>query len=395
MKQTMFFGMIFTIFSLAHVYIGLRMIPPLNLTKNGRRIAWTVLLALFILQISGIFAYRAWTNGPRSFGLNVLTWGSYLVMGPTVILLFLNVFRDFLRLSVGIKRRLLSRSEPETDPGRRLFLTRGASYGLLGLSAGLSGAGFSGARGEPTLERVDVFHPELPEGLSGLRIAQISDLHVGPTLKRDFVEDVVRRVNAENPDLLAMTGDMIDGYPHLLRHDLEPLADLSAPRGRFWVTGNHEYYWGAEDWMAEARRLGFEVLLNDHRVIRRNGARLVVAGVPDTHGGRFLKDHVGQPAKALEGAGEGFRLLLAHQPRDCFRAAEAGFHLQLSGHTHGGQFFPWNLLVRLQQPFVSGLNRMDNLLVYTNRGTGYWGPPVRLGVSSEVTILRLRRGEFR
>jgi len=171
----------------------------------------------------------------------------------------------------------------------------------------------------------------------------------------------------------------------------QPLARLSARHGSFFVTGNHEYYSGVTDWIDEFRRLGLTVLLNEHVILDHDRAQLLVAGVTDFSAGGFDPAHRSDPAQAMAGApaGVSFKLLLAHQPRSAPAAANAGFTLQLSGHTHGGQFLPWNFFVRFQQPFIAGLERLGNLWVYTSRGTGYWGPPNRLGAPSEITHLRL------
>jgi len=178
----------------------------------------------------------------------------------------------------------------------------------------------------------------------------------------------------------------------LARH-VAPIAHLSSRHGTFFVTGNHEYYSGAESWIAELRRLNVRVLLNEHVVLQHNSEPFIVAGVTDVSGHHFIASHRSDPRTALRDAPSdaAFRLLLAHQPRSAAAAADAGFDLQLSGHTHGGQFLPWNFFVRLQQPFVSGLHRLRGLWVYVSRGTGYWGPPKRFGVPSEITCLRLVR----
>ena len=168
------------------------------------------------------------------------------------------------------------------------------------------------------------------------------------------------------------------------------MAGLRSRHGSFFVTGNHEYYSGALEWMALLRRLGLKVLNNEHVLIEHEGAQLVMAGVADYSAHHFEPSHRSDPRAALAGAPAtaGLRVLLAHQPRSAEAAADAGFDVQLSGHTHGGQFWPWNLFVPLQQPFTAGLHRLRSLWVYTSRGTGYWGPPLRLGAPSEISLLR-------
>ena len=233
---------------------------------------------------------------------------------------------------------------------------------------------------------------DLPADLEGFTIVQISDLHVGPTLRRTWLEDVVSQVNAIEADVVAVTGDAIDGHVADLREVIAPLADLRASHGAYFVTGNHEYYWDAEAWVAAMQELGLEVLLNTHRVLKVGDARLLLAGVTDHRAADILPSHESDPVLAREGAAKtDVSVLLAHQPRSLYAAKEAGYDLQLSGHTHGGQYFPWNLVIHLVHPAVAGLYRFGHLQVYVNRGTGYWGPPLRTGPKAEITRLELRR----
>jgi uncharacterized protein len=242
--------------------------------------------------------------------------------------------------------------------------------------------------------RVDVPIAGLPDALHGFTIAQISDLHVGPTIKRRFVERIVERVNGLEADVVAITGDLVDGSVRELAHHAEPLGRLASRHGTYVVTGNHEYYSGVHGWVRELRRLGTHVLLNEHVVLDHDGAAVTLAGVTDWSGRHFDPAHASDPHAAAAGApGSAPRILLAHQPRSAAAASEAGFDLQLSGHTHGGQFWPWNLFVRLQQPFTAGLNRVGRMWLYVNRGTGYWGPPMRFGIPSEITRIRLVKAD--
>jgi predicted MPP superfamily phosphohydrolase len=263
--------------------------------------------------------------------------------------------------------------------------------------------GFFNARRTASVVRVDVPIRDLPEGLEGFTIAQLSDIHVGATIRRGYIQRIVDAVNRLGADMVAITGDLVDGTVAELREHVAPLAGLRARHGTFVVTGNHEYYAGAHAWIDELRRLGLRVLLNEHVVLQTRNVKgaqtdeealdsaLVVAGVTDYTAVHFDAAHASDPLRALHGAPPlvRTRLLLAHQPRSAPAAAEAGYQLQLSGHTHGGQFFPWNLFVPLQQPFTAGLHRLREMWVYTSRGTGYWGPPKRFGAPSEITLLRL------
>ena len=230
----------------------------------------------------------------------------------------------------------------------------------------------------------------LPKELEGFTIAQISDIHVGQTIRRNFVEAIVDRVNLLHADLIAITGDVVDGSVEDLAHHTEPLARLASRHGTYFVTGNHEYYSGVHAWIRELERLGARVLINEHVVLDHDGAALTVAGVTDWSAHHFDPSHKSDPHAAARGApAHALKVLLAHQPRSARLAEAAGYHLQLSGHTHGGQFWPWNFLVRLQQPVIAGLHRLGRMWVYTSRGTGYWGPPMRFGVPSEITLIRL------
>jgi len=253
--------------------------------------------------------------------------------------------------------------------------------------------GLVNARRIASVVDVDVPISGLPDALHGFTIAQISDIHVGPTIKHNYLDAIVDKVNRLDADMIAVTGDLVDGSVRNLAPHTKPLARLQARHGSYFVTGNHEYYSNAHEWIDEVRRLGLMVLMNEHVVLQHRGGMLLVAGVTDYTAHHFDPAHRSDPHAALAGAPEqaAVRILLAHQPRSAAAAADAGFDLQLSGHTHGGQFFPWNFFVPLQQPYTAGLNRLRQLWVYTSRGTGYWGPPKRFGAPSEITRLRLVR----
>ena len=262
----------------------------------------------------------------------------------------------------------------------------------------MSVLGFFNARRTAAVVTVEVPIAGLPAGLHGFAIAQISDIHVGPTIKRGYLQQIVNRVNGLKVDMVAVTGDLVDGSVAELAQHVAPLAELTSTHGTFFVTGNHEYYSGASAWVAELQRLGLRVLMNEHVVLQHGQTSLapphsllVLAGVADWSAGHYDSSQRSDPHAAIAGAPlrAAVRLLLAHQPRSAVEAAKAGFDLQLSGHTHGGQFWPWNFFVRFQQPFTAGLHRMESLWIYTSRGTGYWGPPKRFGAPSEITYLRL------
>jgi predicted MPP superfamily phosphohydrolase len=265
-----------------------------------------------------------------------------------------------------------------------------SAWAVLALAGLATAVGWWIARMSPAVVEIDIPIPDLPMALHGFRIAQITDIHVGPTVRRGFLQRVVSQVNGLQADLIAITGDVVDGDVDALREHVAPLRELQARHGVALVIGNHELYSGALAWVQEFRRLGLTVLLNEHVIVRRESATLAVAGVTDHTTHRFLPELACDPHAAIAGEGEAadVRLLLAHQPLSAARGAQAGYHLALHGHTHGGQWWPWNHFVRVQQPVVKGLHRVGAMWSYTSVGTGYWGPPKR-HFRREITLIKL------
>ena len=362
---------------LLHVYVGWRLLPQLAPDPFAFAATASWLAASFIATPLWPFA-RQLVRQPLK---DRLMLASMLALGSFSSLLVFTLLRDVA---------LLVSAAIGAAPVETALRIQGALAVPL-LAALATVVGFINARRRARIRRVDIPVAGLPAALNGFSIAQISDLHVGPTIKRNYLERVVDAVNDLGADMIAVTGDLVDGSVRDLSRHTEPLSRLTARHGAFFVTGNHEYYSGAHAWIAEIRRLGLSVLLNEHVVLLHEGATVVVAGVTDLNAVYFDPAHRSDPAGAMKGAppDAGARVLLAHQPRSAFAAASAGFDLQLSGHTHGGQFFPWNFVVRLFHPFTAGLHRVGRLRVYISRGTGYWGPPKRLGAPSEITYLRL------
>ena len=358
-------------------YIGWHLLPALSIGPIGI-CAGIALLIAFCVVIPLSVRNHAIRNPTVK---DLLAWAGVLSMGFFSSLFVFTLLRDVVLL---IAHWSLSAQLAASwaAPSARWTLA---------LTVLVTAAGLVAARSRPRIIHVDIPVSGLPEGLHGFSIAQISDMHVGSTIKRGFVERVVALVNGLKTDLIAVTGDLVDGSVQQLSRHTAPLAGLAAPHGVYFVTGNHEYYSGERAWTAEIRRLGLRVLKNEHVVLTHNGASLVLAGVTDFSARHFDSSEHSDPAAALRGspADAGARVLLAHQPSSATAAASAGFDVQLSGHTHGGQFWPWNLFVGFFQPFTGGLHRLRNLWVYVSRGTGYWGPPNRFGVPSEITRIRL------
>lgn len=266
-----------------------------------------------------------------------------------------------------------------------------SAWGVTAVAFAATAFGLLVARMSPGVVEVEIPIEGLPADLHGFRIAQITDIHVGPTIRRGYLQRIVSKVNALEADLIAITGDVVDGDVPTLQTHVAPLQQLQAREGVALVIGNHELYSGAESWVREFRRLGMRVLLNEHFIVQRENATLAVAGVTDHSTGRFFAELACDPQAAIRGAGASadIRLLLAHQPVTAPAGADAGYHLALHGHTHGGQWWPWNHFVRVQQPVVKGLHRFGRMWSYTSVGTGYWGPPKR-HFRSEITLLTLR-----
>ncbi|MFT3847498.1 MAG: metallophosphoesterase [Propionivibrio sp.] len=371
------------ILALLHVYIGWRLLPDLP-GGTGAVGAGAALLTLSLLLIPwGMSARFLIARQPLS---DRVTWAGVMAMGFFSSLLVATALRDIFLLLARVAQWLTA----NPDPLALVPLLRPTALAVPALAALVTAIGFMNARRTPRILDVDVPIKGLPSPLNDFTIVQLSDIHVGSTIKRNYVQAIVDRVNALEADLIAITGDVVDGsVAHLAPHT-EPLGTLVSRHGTFFVTGNHEYYSGAEEWVAEFERIGLRVLLNRHVALEHDGARLIVAGVTDYSAHAFNAAWRSNPAAALAGAPDNApKILLAHQPRSADAAAHAGFDLQLSGHTHGGQFWPWNHFVPLQQPYTAGLHRHAALWVYTSRGTGYWGPPKRFGAPSEITRIRL------
>jgi predicted MPP superfamily phosphohydrolase len=276
------------------------------------------------------------------------------------------------------------------DPAR----SRIVAVGVAVISLVLLLWGYAEAMRVSRVRRVDVTIPRLGAGLDGARVVLITDTHYGPINRARWSAGVVAVVNSLDADIVCHTGDIADGTVAERREQAAPLGDVRARLARTYVTGNHEYLSEAQGWLDHMRDLGWQPLHNRHIVVERDGARLVVAGVDDrTAASSPLPDHQADHTAALDGADPDLPvLLLAHQPKQVDAAVAHGVDLQISGHTHGGQIWPFHYLVRLDQPVVQGLTRHgDRTQLYTSRGTGFWGPPFRIFAPSEITLLTLRR----
>lgn len=366
---------------LLHGYIAWRVLPALGLSQA----AWP--WALGSVLLSGLL-----TPAPLLLRLSrlpervaaVLAWTGYIAMGAFATAFVLCLLRDLMLGALAIWEQL----QPGALDLSKLEHT--SAWTLVAATFLVSAVGLINARRTARVVDVSVPVTDLPAALSGFTIVQLSDIHVGPTIKRGYLQAIVRRVNGLDADMIAITGDIIDGSLEQLRDHAAPLGELRARHGTYCVTGNHEYYHGADAWIAEWRKLGLRVLLNENALLSHGGENLLIAGVTDYSAHHYDEAHRSDASAAVSCSTEvAVKILLAHQPRSVVAASAAGFDIQLSGHTHGGQFLPWNVFVPLQQPSVAGLARLHNIWLYVSRGTGYWGPPLRFFAPSEITRLRL------
>ncbi|WP_405587800.1 metallophosphoesterase [Streptomyces sp. NBC_01092] len=269
-------------------------------------------------------------------------------------------------------------------PTRRLFVSRVIAGAAAAAAVGTVGYGTYDVLRGPKVKRVTVPLAKLPRAAHGYRIAVVSDIHLGPVLGRGFAQKVVDTINATQPDLIAIVGDLVDGSVKDLGPAAAPLAGLRARHGAFFVTGNHEYFSGAEQWVDEVRRLGLRPLEN----ARTELPHFDLAGVNDVAG-----ESEGQGPDFAKALGDRDKaracVLLAHQPVQIHDAVDHGVDLQLSGHTHGGQLWPGSLVAQLANPTVAGLERYGDTQLYVSRGAGAWGPPTRVGAESDITVIEL------
>jgi predicted MPP superfamily phosphohydrolase len=349
--------------AVAYAYIASRL-------AHGPVAAVAIAIPFFLIWIMPV-VYWGTGRSREGFVDQLVHRASYLSMAWVSFALVLTIARDLTLLATSW-----------TPSAHAMVMTAGVPVVLGGSIVAIVCGAAAAFRG-PSVENVDVPVANLHPDLEGFRIAQISDLHVGPNIGRRYVERVVELTRSLDPDLVVLTGDIVDGPVSRLAPDVEPLSALARDGKGFFILGNHDCYAGAESWIAYWRQVGMRVLLNSSEIVRKGAARILVGGTVDPAYARL------RPEISITESAD-FRLLLAHNPRLAPLGAKAGFDLQLSGHTHAGQFFPWTLAVRLvHAPHVAGLSKEDRMVVYVSAGTGTWGPPVRFGTTPELTLIRL------
>ncbi|MEV5613535.1 metallophosphoesterase [Streptomyces sp. NPDC052225] len=359
-----------------------------------RRLGAVVFVAGPVLMFAAVAAERAEAPFPLQ---QVLAWPGFLWMAFSIYLVIALLVGEVVR---PLLRRVMERtaeavpvaepaeapeaSAPAPAPTRRLVLARTVGAAATVAAVGVVGNGAYGVLRGPKVKRVTVPLAKLPRSAHGFRIAVVSDIHLGPVLGRGFAERVVDTINATQPDLIAVVGDLVDGTVEDLAPAVAPLARLRARHGTFFVTGNHEYFSGADPWVEHVRELGLRPLEN----ARVELGAFDLAGVNDITGENY--DEGPDYGKAL-GDRDRSRaaVLLAHQPVMIHEAVKHGVDLQLSGHTHGGQLWPGNFIADAANPTLAGLERYGDTQLYVSRGAGAWGPPVRVGGPSDITVVEL------
>jgi len=392
----------FTLFG-SGFYLGLRYSPLAPVSEAVRPVLWAGLFVVLGLIWISQPLYRALVPYDHSGMAAKFLRVTFVAMGFFTMLLILTLPGHLLETL--IERLPWIRTARAFAPGgslseeRREWLSGVLRASTLGASFLGTWLGYRHAQAGPVVEEVVVPLKGLSSEFEGVRIAQISDLHVGPTIGPEEVDRIIDLTLSAKPDLIVLTGDLVDGTIPQLRHVTDRLSRLKAPLGVFFITGNHEYFWNATAWIDYWRAMGFHYLDNSHVVLERPAAnragrlgQLVLAGVPDHMSPQFGHATGPDPKRALSGAPESVpSVILVHQPKGIHAAEEAGASLQLSGHSHGGQFFPWSFFVRFAHPYYRGLHlHRGRTWIYVNRGTTYWGPPNRLGIPSEISLITLK-----
>lgn len=378
MRYLILFTFFFSATFLLHFFLWRKIVLVSKLKEKTKYLVLKISLLISILSPSSLILFRKW---PQTGFLTaiLMTWVGILFISA-VVLALLEIFK-----------KIVSWTSP-VDQRKRQFLFRGLNLGAVSLASGVVGLGLHDALSSPRVKVVKIPLKKWPAELDGFTVAQLSDIHIGSTIKRGYVENVVNLTNALKPDLILITGDIVDGTVDFLRDDAEPLRDLKALHGTFGCLGNHEYYSGVHQWIEHLQSMNIRIFRNESQVIKVGKNHFNLCGVDDWMAKRTIPEHGYDLDKALEGCDLNLpTILMAHQPKGVFEAINKGVDIQISGHTHGGQIWPFSILVSLVQPFVRGLHQIKDSFIYVNCGTGFWGPALRVGAESEITLFKIYR----
>ena len=381
-----FFSTVTIIVLSIHYYLWLRLIRDTGLSCLYKNIGTYSLIAFTLSFPIALLADRIL---PLKYSFPLL-WLFYLWLGVMMLLFFLLFSIDMIKIVIYIFQKLVMAGEEIANPERREFVSGLIASAATTIVLISSGIGVKNYYSNAVVKKINVSLKGLPEAFKGFKIVQISDLHLGQMMTKKTLEQIVDQVNSLKPDLIAITGDLADGSTAKLLNEANPLKNLKAEKGIYFVTGNHEYYSGVKNWTLAIDKMGIKVLNNENIKIRREDDYFYLAGVTDHEGKNFGREHASDFKKALSGLENGKKkILLAHQPIAVQKASEYGTDLVLAGHTHGGQIWPFNYFVYLQQPYLKGFYDYNGTKLYVNQGTGCWGPPVRLGSKNEITQIIL------
>jgi hypothetical protein len=384
MRVIGFLAVAMSVLGLSHYYIWARLMRdpgwPGQVATAG---AWLIAGLCCSFPVAMFAGRGSQSTVARAFSAVALTW-----LGTAFLLVVALLVGDVTKWIVRAVALVLGN---EIDAERRQLFARGVAGAASASAAVLGAVAVRSATSEVQVHELNVALSRLPRTLSGLTLVQLTDLHIGSTVGKGFAAGVVEKTNAIKADAIVITGDLVDGSVPALREQVAPLARLRARYGVYFVTGNHEYYSGVDQWLREIERMGIRVLRNERVRIGDAAGTIDLAGVDDYGADGFGPQHGPDYARAFRDLDpERELVLLAHRPRQVFEAAKANVGLHLAGHTHGGQIWPWGYMVRLTEPYVVGLHRhTDRTQIYVSRGTGHWGPPMRLFTPAEITKIVL------
>ena len=383
---SIFFSVVTIIVLLVHYYLWLRLVKDTGLNGLYKDIG-TYFLIICSISFPIALIMDKMTSLKYSFPL---LWFAYLWLGTIMLLFFLLFSIDIIKFLFYIFSKLTSTGNETVNIEKRAFISKTIASVTLSSVFIAAGIGVKNYYSKAIVKRYKVLLKGLPKVFKGFNIVQISDLHLGQMMKGSTLEQIVDQVNSLKPDIVAITGDLADGSAVKLLQEASSLKKLKAAKGVFFVTGNHEYYNGVEEWTSVIEKMGIQILNNQNIKIKKQDDYFYLAGVTDHEGKRFGKEHAADFSKALSGLENNeTKILLAHQPIAVKKASKYGTDLVLAGHTHGGQIWPFNYLVYLQQPYLKGFYDYNGTKLYVNQGTGCWGPPLRLGSENEITQIIL------
>ena len=375
----MIFFIIFSIILLSmYSYVGWKLVWTLSIPSFYK---YALLIIVILLYLSLISTFIFHFNHINNYFTYIITWIGYTGLGTISLLFFIQISVDIINTA---KSLIINKNN--FNPQRRVFINLGikGTIGALGLLG--TGWGLYSAIKTPIIKKIVIPINNLPKSFKKIKMAQISDLHVSAMITDKYVQKVSDKLLKMDPDILFFTGDAADGSVKSFGSYMQSLADIKPKYGKYFVTGNHEYYSDMNGWLRLIENIGFKILINESQNIDINGSTLMITGIPDRTGKYFSNYHKTDMIKATNNMPKAdVKILLAHQPKDVDHAIKYDFDLFLCGHTHGGQYFPFSLFVQLAHPFLKGLHKKENTWVYINQGTGYWGPPMRIGTEPEIT----------